>query len=129
MYNTEETTRSRNPDIATTAAQRAVDRSDQAVTTTKDRVRDAAEAVNGGLDKLQESGASALTRAAARADELTRQGMEQARHASHVVREQAQAKGDQAVGYIRHQPVKAILMAAAAGAVLAWIMGRSDRTR
>jgi len=129
MYNTEETTRVKNPDTASTAVQRVVDGSDHAVAATRDRLRDAAEAVSGRLQRLQESGASALTHAAARADDLTRQGLEQARHASHVVREQAHAKGDQAVGYIRHKPVQAILIAAAAGAVLAWILGRSDRPR
>ena len=91
---------------------------------TQSAVNQTADAVNEGLDNLGESGTSALTRAAAKADALANKGMEQARRAGSAVREQAQVTGDRTVEYIRQEPVKAVLMAAAAGAVVALLLGR-----
>lgn len=108
-------------------AQRTVSKAEQAVETSQQAVNDAAIAVNEGLDDLRSSSESALIRAAAQADELTRRGLAQARHASSVVREKAQVTGDRTISYIRDEPVKALFIAAAAGALLALMLGRRSR--
>ncbi len=110
--------------LASEIAQRTATKADQAVAATQSAVNQTADAVNEGLDNLRESGTSALTRAASKADALANKGMEQARRAGSAVREQAQVTGDRTVEYIRQEPVKAVLMAAAAGAVVALLLGR-----
>lgn len=129
MYTNDQDTLRSSPDLATGLAQRTADKADHAVAATKSAVNNTAQAVNEGLDHLRDNSTSALTRAAAHADELARKGLEQARHAGTAIREKAQVTGDRSVAYIREEPVKAVLMAAAAGALLALVLGRRDHSR
>ncbi|HQZ06784.1 MAG: hypothetical protein KBF63_13995 [Rhodoferax sp.] len=124
MYKIDQDTPPPPTALASEIAQRTAIKADQAVAATQSAVNQTADAVNEGLDNLGESGTSALTRAAAKADALANKGMEQARRAGSAVREQAQVTGDRTVEYIRQEPVKAVLMAAAAGAVVALLLGR-----
>ncbi|HQX59450.1 MAG TPA: hypothetical protein PLT77_09980 [Burkholderiaceae bacterium] len=124
MYKIDQDTPPPPTTLASEIAQRTAIKADQAVAATQSAVNQTADAVNEGLDNLGESGTSALTRAAAKADALANKGMEQARRAGSAVREQAQVTGDRTVEYIRQEPVKAVLMAAAAGAVVALLLGR-----
>lgn len=128
MYTTDKDHPSSSPDL-TDLAQRTANKTEDAVAATKSAVTHTADAVNEGLDSLRDSGTSALTRAAAQADELARKGAEQARRAGLAMRETAQVTGDRTVEYIREKPVKAMLMAAAAGALLALLLGRRDHSR
>jgi ElaB/YqjD/DUF883 family membrane-anchored ribosome-binding protein len=64
----------------------------------------------------------AFSRAAAQVEQLTRNGLDRARHVSQNVKEQALRAGDSTVGYIKDEPVKAVLIAAAAGAALALLV-------
>ena len=124
MYKIDQDTPPPPTTLASEIAQRTAIKADQAVAATQSAVNQTADDVNEGLDNLCESGTSALTRAAAKADALANKGMEQARRAGSAVREQAQVTGDRTVEYIRQEPVKAVLMAAAAGAVVALLLGR-----
>lgn len=124
MYKIDQDTPPPPTTLASEIAQRTAIKADQAVAATQSAVNQTADAVNEGLDNLGESGTSALTRAAAKADALANKGMEQARRAGSAVREQAQVTGDRTVEHIRQEPVKAVLMAAAAGAVVALLLGR-----
>jgi ElaB/YqjD/DUF883 family membrane-anchored ribosome-binding protein len=71
----------------------------------------------------------AASQAASHAEELTRRGIERARAATLAAREQCARAGDQAVGYIKDEPVKAVLMAAAAGAATALLLAWLSRSR
>jgi len=54
------------------------------------------------------------------------------RHGMDVARDSAHRASDRTVAYIRKEPVKALMIAVAAGAVLAVlasVLGRSDRAR
>jgi ElaB/YqjD/DUF883 family membrane-anchored ribosome-binding protein len=129
MYKIDQDTSSATPELASALAQRTASKADQAVAATKTAVEHTAEAVNEGLDHLRDSGSSALIRAAAQADALAHKGMEQARRARTAVQEKAQVTGDRTVAYIRDEPVKAVVMAAAAGALLALVLGRRSPSR
>ena len=113
-------------DLAGELAQSSVDKADQAISATKKVVSNAAAAVNDGLDHFQESSQSALLSAASQADQLARKGIEQARRASAAIRETAQDTGDRTVAYIRDQPVKSVLIAAAAGALITMALARNQ---
>ena len=116
-----------NPaDLAGELAKSSVEKADHAISATKKMVSNTAAAVNDGLDHFQESSQSALLSAASRADELARKGIEQARRASSAIRETAQETGDRTVAYIRDQPVKSVLIAAAAGALITMALARNQ---
>ena len=117
------------PDYASDMTDRAANKAEQALQSTKRMGSDMAQAVQSGIDGLREGVPSAISRATAQAEDLTRRGIERARQASATVREQATRVSDQTVGYIKDEPMKAVLMAAAAGAVAALVISWLGRSR
>lgn len=110
-------------------AQRITERADEAIANTR-------RAADGALDTLQDKASQlahvapgTLSRVAAQVDELTRKGMERARTVKDSVADQAVKAGDRTVGYIKDEPVKSVLIAAAAGAALAALIGMLARPK
>jgi len=102
-----------------------------------DSVIDSAQRITQGtLDTLQDKARNlrdgspgALRRAAEQFDEMTRRGIEAARQAKITVQDQALRAGDRTVGYIKDEPVKSILIAAAVGAAAAVLVSMLSRSR
>lgn len=124
MNTPDPTFKSPSPELGAELAQKAVDKTGQAISATKKAVNDTADTVSEGLDHFQETSQSAINYAASQTDELARKGIEQARRASTAIRETAQVTSDRTMAYIRDEPVKAMLFAAAAGALVAIALGR-----
>ncbi|MEY2890728.1 MAG: hypothetical protein RJA98_636 [Pseudomonadota bacterium] len=126
-------------DINTLSANAAdkLDRfADQATAKADDALSATRRAANGALDKLQDGvnelradAPGALGRVAAQVDELTRRGIERARQASVEVRHSAERTSDRTVGYIKDEPVKSMLIAAATGAAVAALISLLARNR
>jgi ElaB/YqjD/DUF883 family membrane-anchored ribosome-binding protein len=76
-----------------------------------DRMSDRAE-------DLADRAAPVLDRWASRAQDSMHHGVDAMRDASDRLRRQANHASDMTVGYIQHEPVKSVLIAAAAGAAL-----------
>lgn len=57
------------------------------------------------------------------------QGRERLNDASQLVRERVTQASDFAVGYTKDEPVKALLLAAAAGALLMGLVSKTSRAR
>jgi ElaB/YqjD/DUF883 family membrane-anchored ribosome-binding protein len=106
-----------SPELASDVAERAANRADEALVGAKRVASDTARSVQHGIDQLRENIPSAISRAAAQAEDLTRRGVERARHAADDVRHRASDLGDATVHRIQDEPVKAVLIAAAVGAV------------
>ena len=70
-----------------------------------------------------------LNRASHQLGDLAHDGLDAVRHGSEQVRDSARKANKQAVGYIRQEPVKSMLLAAAAGAVLMALVGLASRSR
>lgn len=87
----------------------------------------AADVARDGLRDLSETVPSALTRAAAQAEDLARRGIDRARQAGTQVREQYVMATDKTTAYIRDEPLKAVLIAAAAGAATALLASWASR--
>jgi ElaB/YqjD/DUF883 family membrane-anchored ribosome-binding protein len=104
-------------------ADHAAAKTDNMIESTRQATNSALDSMQSGVETLRTAAPTALTRAAAQVEELTRRSMERAHDASIQVREQAQAAGDKTVGYVRAEPVKSMLMAAAAGAAAAALIG------
>ncbi|MDO9142794.1 hypothetical protein [Rhodoferax sp.] len=61
--------------------------------------------------------------------QLASSALEGVRHTSHQVRVKAEHASDNTVHYIQHEPVKAMLMAAATGAALMALINLISRSR
>ena len=72
---------------------------------------------------------SALGQAGAQLETLARNGLDRARELGTNVRDRAAQTGDRTVAYIHEQPVKAVLIAAAAGAALTLLASALTRNR
>lgn len=64
-----------------------------------------------------------LRQAAANIEAMTRRGVDRAREMGTDLRIQAGRGVDRGVGYVRDEPVKSVLVAAAAGALLTLVIG------
>ena len=109
---------------------------DQPAKTQHQLADQAAGAADGALNSLsasvcdmQAKVAPMLDRAGERVSALAQRGMDAVHDGSTQMRNKAQHAGDAATGYIRHDPVKAMLIAAVTGAALMGLLGLLTRTR
>lgn len=107
--------------LATDLAESAAHRADDALQVAKQAADRAANSVQSGLDNLRETVPPAIGRAAAQAEDLTRRMIDRTRHAAEAVQHRAADLGDAAAVRIKHQPMRSMLVAAAAG-VLATLL-------
>ncbi|HEX5737914.1 MAG TPA: hypothetical protein VFY22_05340 [Hydrogenophaga sp.] len=114
---------------ASELSERAAREADHALAATRRAAAGASKSLRDGFEALQEEVPTALSRAAAHAEALSKEGLERARRAKEAVREQAIRAGDQTVGYIKDEPVKAVAIAAGVGAVVALLVGYLGRSR
>jgi ElaB/YqjD/DUF883 family membrane-anchored ribosome-binding protein len=92
----------------------------------------AAPAVDRAMDKLADTAASvplAVERAAERATEVARQGTQKLQQGTQQVKAQFNQVTDSAIAYVKDEPVRALLIAAAAGAALMALAGLLGRSR
>jgi len=83
----------------------------------------------GAVDDMRDSAAPKLQQLAAKADALMQRGTEVLRDQSDHVRLQARRASDQTVEFIREEPVKSVLIAAAAGAAMLAVVSLLLRPR
>jgi ElaB/YqjD/DUF883 family membrane-anchored ribosome-binding protein len=90
-----------------------------------------APAMDRAIDKIADSAASvppAVERAAERATDMARQGTHKLQQGAQQAKAQFNQVTDSAIAYVKDEPVRAMLIAAAAGAALmalASLLGRS----
>ena len=87
------------------------------------------DTLSSGVSDLQSRAAPMLNRVSTQAEQLARQSMDAVRDSTAQMREKALRASDQTVGYIKDEPVKAILLAAATGAALMALIGMMNRNR
>ena len=113
---------------ADSLADQAADKSEQAIDKARQAADDALDALHEKVDLLHDLIPGAFNRAATRVDELTRRGLARARQAGTDMRDSAERAGDLTVAYVKDEPVKSILIAAAAGAALVALIGMMTRS-
>lgn len=110
-----------------------LDTAQQVVSTTADQLAVSAHRVEGsiqdGLNQVRAAIPAHLSRAATRAEDLARAGIDKARAAGSQVAAKAQQVGASTTTYVREKPAQALLMAAAAGAAAAVLVGMATRRR
>jgi ElaB/YqjD/DUF883 family membrane-anchored ribosome-binding protein len=105
---------------------------DQAAQGADDTIRATQRVANDTLDRLSEKVHEThdhVARLAERAEDLMHRSSAALRESGERVRETALRASDRTVGYIRDEPVKAVLIAAAAGAAMLALANLISRSR
>ena len=122
--------------ITNANAQASDNLADRAATSADHAIRSTQYAVNGALDTLaanvqdlRHHTAPLLDRATGHASALVHRGADSVRATSQQLRAVARQTTDDTRGYIRDEPVKAVLIAAATGAVLMALLNLLGHSR
>lgn len=91
---------------------------DSAIHTTQRVANEAMDGLSHSLQAARQQVVPALNGIGDQATALVHHGMDSVRNTSHQIREGAHHASDRTVAYIREEPVKSMLIAAATGAVL-----------
>lgn len=109
---------------------------DQAAQTADEAIKSTQQVANHALDSLANSVQDArkqvsplLDRATEQASALAHRGVEAVRHGSQQLRNTALHATDTTAGYIKNDPIKAVLIAAATGAALMALVSLISRSR
>jgi len=116
--------------------QQAASIADHAAESTTSAIRSTQNVANEAFDRLSDKvedarnhAAPLLNRLTTQAETAARRSADAVRDTSAQVREKALQVSDTTVGYIRNEPVKAMLIAAATGAALMALVGLLSRSR
>jgi ElaB/YqjD/DUF883 family membrane-anchored ribosome-binding protein len=102
---------------------------DLAIKSTQRATTDALDALANSVKDLRNQVAPLLSRGSEQIGALTQRGVNAVRDGTQQVRDTALRASDSTVGYIRDEPVKAMLIAAATGAALMALVGLLTRAR
>jgi ElaB/YqjD/DUF883 family membrane-anchored ribosome-binding protein len=116
-------------DKSTQLIEQASRSADQAIRATQHAATEAVDSAAGALQDLRHQSAPMLERASEQANAMVHRGLDSVRETSHQIRVQAEHASDTTVNYIRQEPVKAVLIAAATGAALMALVSMVARTR
>ena len=118
---------------ASTLAHEATLGAEHAIRSTQRVARQGLDRMAEGLEDARVQTSSVLKHLGRDANSLTHRGMDAVRDGSHQLREKSMHMRDATTTYIRHEPGKSILIAAAVGAALVGLValfsryGNSDR--
>ena len=113
---------------ATNVGEQAASAADSAIRSTQRTADEAFDALSNKVDDLRSQAAPLINRVSAKAEDAAKRGLEAMRDSSQQLREKAQLASESTVAYEKDEPVKAMLIAAATGALLMGhvsLMGRS----
>jgi len=105
-------------------ADQAANTADDAIKSTQRATNNAFESLAGGVQNLRQQAAPAINRVGA----MAQQGVDSVRDTAQQMRERALHATDSTVSYIKEEPVKAMLIAAATGAGLMALLSLLTRS-
>jgi ElaB/YqjD/DUF883 family membrane-anchored ribosome-binding protein len=111
--------------IADQAAQGA----DNAIKSTQQVANQALESLASTVQDARKQVAPLLNRATEQASALAQRGLDAARNSAQQLRQTALQATDTTAGYIKNDPIKAVLIAAATGAALMALVSLMSRSR
>ena len=113
----------------TTFTDQAADGANEAIRTTKDVANDAFDRLSDKVNDARDQAAPVLSRLSSQAEAAARRSAEAVRETSQQLREKALRATDETVSYIKDEPVKSVLIAAATGAALMALLSLVSRSR
>lgn len=117
----------KSSDQSTSLVDQAAQTADQAIKSTQNAANEALESLAGAVHDLQHQAAPLLGRATDQVSALAQRGVDSVRDTSRHLRLKAEHASDNAVNYIKDEPVKSILIAAATGAALMALISLINR--
>ncbi|URI09184.1 hypothetical protein MW290_26835 [Aquincola tertiaricarbonis] len=111
-------------DVADQAAKSA----DSAIRSTQRLANESLDQLSDKIHELRDTAVPAINRLASEAETLARRGLDTVRERSAQIRERAVRVSDNTVGYIKDEPVKSMLIAAATGAALMALVSLLSRS-
>ncbi|HJV60177.1 MAG TPA: hypothetical protein VJ743_04480 [Albitalea sp.] len=114
---------------ANNLADQAGQSADTMIKTTQRATNEALDSLSDKVQDVKDQATPVLNRVAAKAEELARRSADAMRESSEQIKERALRASDMTVGYIKDEPVKSILIAAAAGAALMALVSLLARNR
>ncbi|HEX3139724.1 MAG TPA: hypothetical protein VHQ87_06700 [Rhizobacter sp.] len=110
-------------------ADHAAEKADAAIRATQRATNNALDGLSATVQDTRTHISPMLNRASEQAAALAQRGIDAVRTSSQQVREKAVQASDVTAGYIRNDPIKAVLIAAATGAALMALVGLLSRSR
>lgn len=101
---------------------------DNAIRSTQRVANEAIDSLAGGAQDLRNEVAPLINRAGEQASAFAQRGVNAVRDSSQHLRERAQHAGDSTVMYIKDEPLKSMLIAAATGAALMALVSMLSRS-
>lgn len=102
---------------------------EQAVQSTQNLAHNALDSVSDTIKDAQQQAAPLLNRATEQASAMAQRGMDTVRETSKNLVDNAQRATDRTVSYVKDEPVKAMLIAAATGAALMAMLSMISHSR
>lgn len=110
-------------------ADQAVDRASSAIRSTQNVTNAAFDRLTDKVEDVRDRAVPLVNRLSAQAETAARRGLDAVRDTSAQVRETALKASDSTVAYIKDEPLKAMLVAAATGAALMALVSLLGRSR
>ena len=107
---------------------KAADNASGAIRSTQNVTNAAFDRLGEKVDTVRDQAAPIIDRLSKQAEAVTRRGIDAVRDSSAQLREKAAQLSDTTVGYVRDEPVKAVLLAAATGAALMALIVLASRS-
>jgi len=117
------------PDKPSTLVEQASQTADQVIKSSQQVANEALESLADAMQDLRHQATPLLDRASDQVSAMTHRGMDSVRETSHQLRVKAEHASENTVNYIKHEPVKAVLIAAATGAALMALVSLISRSR
>ena len=102
---------------------------DQEKKSTSSLAGDPIGSLTGTVQDIRQQAAPMLDRAAEQASALAQRGVDSVRETSQQLREKAMRASENTVNYVKHEPVKSVLLAIVTGAALMALASRKSRSR
>ena len=113
---------------ATDFAEKAADNASGAIRSTQNVANAAFDRLSDKVDTAREQAAPMINRMACQAEAAARRGADAVKESTAQLREKALRAQDTTVGYIKDEPVKSMLIAAATGAALMALVSMMSRS-
>jgi ElaB/YqjD/DUF883 family membrane-anchored ribosome-binding protein len=113
---------------ASNFAEHAADSASSAIRSTQNVANNAFDRLSDKVDTAREQAVPLINRISTQAEAAARRGAEAVKETSAQLRDKAVRAQDTTVGYIKDEPVKAMLIAAATGAALMALISLSTRS-
>lgn len=114
---------------ASNLANQAADSANSALRSTQSVANQAFDRLSDKLESARETAVPLINRLSSQAEAAARHGVDAVRDTTAQVRDKALKVSDNTVSYIKDEPVKAMLIAAATGAALMALIGLLSRSR